>query len=78
MTSRLSGRVKWFNAKLGYGFIEYENNDLIYDIFVHYSQIMSNSNFKTLKKHDIVTFDLSKQSGYAINVQEFINEWVII
>lgn len=30
------GRVKWFNNKKGFGFIEYKEN---LDIFVHYSSI---------------------------------------
>ncbi|MCE5242979.1 MAG: cold shock domain-containing protein, partial [Desulfobacteraceae bacterium] len=30
------GRVKWFNDKKGYGFIETENGQ---DVFVHFSSI---------------------------------------
>ncbi|HEY62507.1 MAG: cold shock domain-containing protein [Anaerolineales bacterium] len=36
MSERLTGTVKWFNARKGYGFIGYEEGE---DVFVHYSSI---------------------------------------
>ena len=33
---RLQGRVKWFDARKGYGFIQREGEE---DIFVHYTAI---------------------------------------
>jgi len=36
MSEKVSGKVKWFDAKKGYGFIEVEGKD---DIFVHFSEI---------------------------------------
>lgn len=34
------GKVKWFNDRKGYGFIEQESGD---DLFVHYSQVQGGS-----------------------------------
>ena len=48
------GRVKWFNNKKGFGFIEYKEN---LDIFVHYSSIMIEG-YKTLSEGQMVEFDL--------------------
>ena len=44
------GRVKWFNNKKGFGFIEYKEN---LDIFVHYSSIMIEG-YKTLSEGQMV------------------------
>ena len=39
-SERIVGRVKWFNNKNGYGFISIcDNDDLVNDIFAHYSAI---------------------------------------
>jgi len=48
------GRVKWFNAQKGYGFIEVEGGT---DVFVHYSSIQM-PGFKTLEEGQQVQFDL--------------------
>jgi CspA family cold shock protein len=48
------GKVKWFNPRKGYGFIEGPEGR---DIFVHYSSI-SGDGYKTLNEGDAVTFDI--------------------
>lgn len=50
----MKGKVKFFNNEKGYGFITGEDNK---DIFVHYSQIMSNG-YKTLKNDQEVSFEV--------------------
>ncbi len=49
-----SGKVKWFDAKKGYGFIAQENGE---DVFVHFSSI-GGEGFRTLKDGEEVTFDI--------------------
>ena len=50
------GRVKWFNAEKGFGFIEREGGR---DVFVHFSSIVSDG-FKTLAEGQKVTFDVEQ------------------
>ncbi len=60
------GRVKWFNAQKGYGFIEVEGSA---DVFVHYSSIQM-PGFKTLEEGQQVQFDLEEgeKGPHASNV----------
>jgi len=62
------GRVKWFNAEKGFGFIEVENGD---DVFVHYSAI-SGEGFKSLEEGQEVEFDVVEgdRGPQAANVQK--------
>lgn len=48
------GKVKWFNARKGYGFIAAPDGR---DVFVHYSSIGSDG-YKTLEEGDAVTFEI--------------------
>ena len=48
------GKVKWFNARKGYGFIATPDGR---DVFVHYSSI-SGDGYKSLDEGDPVTFDM--------------------
>lgn len=48
------GKVKWFSAEKGYGFIEREDGS---DIFVHFSAIQDDG-FKSLTEGQNVTFDI--------------------
>ncbi|AZO94078.1 cold-shock protein [Iocasia frigidifontis] len=49
-----SGKVKWFDAQKGYGFIEREDGD---DVFVHFSAI-EDEGFKTLEEGQDVEFEI--------------------
>ena len=49
-----TGKVKWFNAEKGFGFIEVEGGD---DVFVHFSAIQSDG-FKTLEEGQDVEFEI--------------------
>jgi CspA family cold shock protein len=63
----MSGKVKWFNEKKGYGFIETDEGS---DVFVHYSAIQS-AGFKTLTEGQRVVFDVETTSKgkAAVNVR---------
>ena len=60
-----TGKVKWFNAEKGYGFITNEEGN----VFVHYSSINAEG-FKTLEEGQTVTYDVieSDRGQQANNV----------
>ena len=57
----MTGKVKWFNAEKGYGFISQESGFIERedggDVFVHFSAIQSEG-FKTLEEGQAVEFDV--------------------
>ena len=64
---RMTGRVKWFNDRKGFGFIEVEGGK---DVFVHHSAIQGEG-FKSLKEGDTVEFEVSQgpKGPQATNVR---------
>ena len=64
--SMTTGRVKWFDEKKGFGFIEREDGN---DVFVHFKAI-TGSGFKTLTEGQEVQFEVEQgQKGpQATNV----------
>ena len=61
-----TGKVKWFNADKGYGFI---TTDAGQDLFVHYSEIQT-SGFRTLEEGAKVNFEINTidRGDHAANV----------
>ncbi len=52
---RITGTVKWFNSKKGFGFITRDDGQG--DVFVHFSAIQSRG-FKTLEEGQKVEFEI--------------------
>jgi CspA family cold shock protein len=56
------GKVKWFNERKGFGFIETDEGS---DVFVHFSAIQDNG-FRTLQEGQRVSFEMQQgQKGPA-------------
>lgn len=62
------GKVKWFDGKKGYGFIEKE--DGTGDVFVHYQDIVGEG-YRVLKQGDRVKFEITQtpKGDKAIKVE---------
>ncbi len=54
----LKGKVKWFDTKKGFGFIEGEDGK---DVFVHYSALVMEG-FKNLEENQEVVFEVAQGS----------------
>ena len=52
-----TGKVKWFNATKGFGFISTEDQG---DVFVHYTAIEDNGEYRKLEENQEVEFEISE------------------
>jgi CspA family cold shock protein len=52
----MTGKVKWFNAEKGFGFITAENGK---DVFAHFSQIQKDG-YKSLQEGEAVEFEITQ------------------
>ncbi len=63
----ITGTVKWFNEKKGFGFLSREDGD---DVFVHHTSIQGDG-FKTLSEGQQVEFEVQDgpKGPQAVNVK---------
>jgi len=63
------GKVKWFSAKKGYGFITEDEKER--DIFLHVTALES-SKLRVLKENQILKFDIKEEKDklQAINLKK--------
>ena len=64
-----SGKVKWFNAKKGYGFITDDKSKK--DIFLHVSSL-EDSKLRVLKEDQKIFYDIKEEKDklQAINIKK--------
>ena len=67
--SKLTGKVKWFNGKKGYGFIERDDKEK--DVFVHASAVRD-AGLKYLNEGDVLSFEVEsgEKGPSAVKLQK--------
>ncbi len=64
------GKVKWFNAQKGYGFITDDKSEK--DVFLHVSAL-EKSKLRVLRENQKIQFEIKEEKGKlkAINLKRF-------
>ena len=64
----IKGKVKWFNFKKGYGFIQPEDGSK--DVFVH-KTALKNSGIENLDEGQDISFEIAEENGKnsAVNLK---------
>jgi CspA family cold shock protein len=65
----INGKIKWFNPKKGYGFIQNEKEGK--DIFLHVSAL-EEAGINTLQEGEAVSYEIGENRGKdtAINIKK--------
>ena len=65
----INGKIKWFNPKKGYGFIQNEKEEK--DIFLHVSAL-EEAGIDTLQEGEAVSYEIGENRGKdtAINIKK--------
>ena len=65
----ITGKIKWFNPRKGYGFIQNEKEGK--DIFLHVSAL-EKAGIDTLQEGEAVSFEIGENKGKdtAINIKK--------
>ena len=67
--SSKSGKVKWFNPKKGYGFIDQDDDEK--DMFLHITALQK-ANISVLNEGDKISYDVEDENGRqsAVNIKQ--------
>ena len=67
--SSKTGKVKWFDPKKGYGFIDQDDDEK--DIFLHITALQK-ANISVLNEGDKISYDVEDENGRqsAVNIKQ--------
>ena len=67
--SSKTGKIKWFNPKKGYGFIDQDGDDK--DMFIHITALQQ-ANISGLNEGDKISYDVEEENGKAsaVNIKQ--------
>ena len=64
-----TGKVKWFNPKKGYGFVDQDDDEK--DMFLHITALQK-ANISVLNEGDKISYDVEEENGResAVNLKQ--------